>query len=157
MNETYLKIENKEKVPGPEIDTTLPDVMRGAGHCCEDKMCEYHETKVGKSVVPGPEVYSAEDQKKILQMFELIEIKDNNLQELTALALEKVRDYWRENRSRLNGDLKQAHQNAYTEAKNNGRYLAGGWLAGPETYSQLLAVLWVQKKWVLTTNQKCSG
>jgi hypothetical protein len=111
--------------------------MRGhrekGGDCCK-----YHEGKVGNSTKPGPEVYGIEHLEKIQALLEAQDVELKDVGHLIFESLLIVDKYWQDYRDELDTTLYQTHQKASAACN----YLAGGWQASPQQYSQLFTVIW---------------
>ncbi|MBD3156821.1 hypothetical protein GF369_03250 [Candidatus Peregrinibacteria bacterium] len=127
--------------------------IAGHGRCIDGKLCAYHEGKVNNSVCPSPEVYGEKPLEEIHKLLNSQKVEELSLEELIKNSLKLIDDYWKEHANELVGNLISAHRSEYKEAQKKDMYLAGGWMASPQQFSQLHAVMWVlNKKGKLTSN-----
>lgn len=156
LNLSMSKLEKDNE----QLATDLIPVMRGHDVCSSDYdsrtgkgLCEYHESKVGKSVVPGEDIYSRIDLVKIEEWLVHLAKKNLPIAEFLRIALTMVDDYWALHRNDLDERLYESHKRISEACKAEGKYLAGGWMASPHQFSQLYAVLWILKKRGVLTDE----
>ena len=121
--------------------------MSGHGKCEDGHLCDYHEGKVFNSVCPGPEVYGEAYVRMVDELLNTQkDIENLSLETLVKNSLQLVNDYWLNHDGELNGELIAAHRTEYKKAQDEKKYLAGGWMASPQQFSQLYAVMWAMHK-----------
>ncbi|MBD3330141.1 hypothetical protein GF354_01265 [Candidatus Peregrinibacteria bacterium] len=122
---------------------TSLDTMKGHGKCHDGQLCSYHEGKVNNSVCPSPEVYGVNHLEQISIMLNEQDTEDISVEELMEDSLKLVDEYWKNNKHDLKTNDIANHRAEYNEAQKDGRYLAGGWMASPQQFSQLFTAMWV--------------
>lgn len=127
----------------PEL---LPQAMQGLGQCEKVKPCEYHKAKVAPvftgltevgliSEFPPSSVWGKE------HMYAIAKIQVGSLME----TLTTVNDYWAKHQQDLDGTLHHSWEVWQQQAKEKGKYGAGGWAASPQQLSQYVETIKVLK------------
>lgn len=129
-----------------KTEPTSLATMSGHGKCENGDLCDYHKGKVFNSVCPGPEVYGEAHVRVVDELLNTQNFANLSLEDLVKHSLQLVDFYWRNHFSELNGELIAAHRTEYKKAQEEEHYLAGGWMASPQQFSQLYAVMWALHK-----------
>jgi hypothetical protein len=120
--------------------------MSGHGKCENGHLCSYHEGKVFNSVCPGPEVYGEAHVRAVDELLNKQDVANISVEDLVKNSLYLVDQYWSTHSGELNDGLITAHRAEYKKAQEENHYLAGGWMASPQQFSQLYAVMWAMHK-----------